>query len=200
MPEPTKFSKPRRPDEGGSTQLSRIVSQEIVEERCHVCTSPYRRAIDRMLAMGTGYTEISRVFNNEIDRRSISNHDKKHLGIEDAAVRRIIEHEMASAQESVEDGIQGAVARRVYLQTALQKAMEALVTGDATIEPKDAVNIIQLLEKLDTQTEGAQVEELKRQVTAYMQSMKEICPPEMWGAIVDRTNEILGVGPKQIEP
>lgn len=193
------FSKKPRPpnkddDDDGDKNLL-VVPEAWVEPRCHVCNSKYRRAIDRMVALGTNYSEISRFFGGEVDRRSISSHAKKHLNYEDAAIRRIIEREAAEAQEDAEEGIQGALTRRVYLNAALQKALEGLLRGNTSVEPKDAVQIIQLLDKLDSQTEGAAIDELRLQFNAFVQAIREICAPDEWQKILDRTRELLKLSP-----
>lgn len=147
-----------------------------------------------MIALGTSYSEISRIFSVQgakIDRRSISNHAQEHLNYEEAAIRRIIEQEAQDASENLEDGIKGAVTRRVYLNVGLQKALEALLSGDTVVEPKDAIAIIQLLDKLDTQTEGAALDELRVQFNAFVQAIREIAPPDMWHQILTRTKELL---------
>lgn len=193
MPEFRKPDKPKK-DGGGDKELLHI-PQSWTEPRCHVCMSKYRRAIDRMIALGTAYSEISRVFGGEIDRRSISNHAKKHLPYEEAAVRQIIDHEAEAAQENAEQGIRGALARRAYLNTALHKAFEALLAGDVVVEPKDAIAISQLLDKIDSQVEGAALDELRLQFNAFVQAIREVCEPEVWQRILDRTKQILNLSP-----
>lgn len=179
----------RKPQGGGNLPVPRDAIPGIVEPRCHVCKSNMRKAIDRLIAGGTNYSEIGRLFS--IDRRSISNHAKEHLGWEEAAVRRIIEHEARAAEEDLEEGIKGVLTRRVYLNVGLQKALDALLNGDVTVEPKDALAIIQHLDKLESQTEGAAIDELRVQFNAFVQAIREICPPEQWQKILDRTKELL---------
>lgn len=202
MPEPTKFSKPKAPD---STEVVPAVPavEEIVVTQCHVCASSYRRAIDKMLALGTPYTEISRIFGEEISRKSIANHAKEHLTYEDEAIRRLVANEVEAARESMEEGVSAAVSRRVYLQTLLHKAQEAMVLGDTPPEPKDALAAIQLLDKLDMNREATVAAELEIQMHAFITAIKEIVPEEMYYQILDRTKEIAGSvvnEPKQIAP
>jgi hypothetical protein len=142
-----------------------------------------------MLAMGTSYSELERVF--DIDRRSISNHDKNHLNIEDAAIRRIIEDEAIQARESMEDGIRGAVARRVYLESVVKKAQEALLNDETEIEIRDAIAAIEKLDKLDATTSEVQIEEMRTQFHAFMQAVKEIVEEELWDQIRHRTSALL---------
>lgn len=186
-----KFDPPPSRDDDEDKDDELVVPERWVESRCHVCTSEYRRAIDRMLALGTPYKEISRVFGGEIDRRSISNHDKKHLGYQDGAVRRIMEHEALAAKEDWEEGVSGAVHRRVYLTVGVQKAFEALVSGKAIVEPRDAIAMIQVLDKLDSETEGTAVDELRVQFNSFVQAIRESVPDEMWQKILDRTKVLL---------
>src|SRR4051812_9608222 len=94
----------------------------VTEPRCHVCTSPDRDKVERLIAHGTSASEIGRLFT--IDRRSVSNHTKEHLDWENAAIRKIIEDEAHAAEIDLEEGVKGVLSRRVYLQVALKKALE----------------------------------------------------------------------------
>jgi len=187
-----KFDKTRKETSVSTTKPDPVPG--MVESRCNVCKSQYRKAIDKMIAMGTSYVEISRIFSTEeksIDRRSISSHAEKHLNYEEAAIRRIVEREAQDAQQDIEEGVQGALTRRVYLNVGLQKALEGLLSGESIVEPKDAIAIIQLLDKLDGQAEGAALEEMRVQFQAFVQAIREELPPEAWQKILDRTKEIL---------
>lgn len=187
-----KFDKPQRGSNGngkGGDLTPRDAIPGIVEPRCHVCQSNMRKAIDRLIAAGTKYTEIGRLFG--IDRRSISNHAKEHLGWEEAAIRRIIEDEARAAEEDFEEGIKGVLTRRVYANVGLKKALDALLNNEVTVEPKDALALIQYLDKLESDTEGAAIDELRVQFNAFVQAIREICPPEQWQHILDRTKELL---------
>lgn len=163
----------------------------IVEPRCNVCKSQHRPAIDKLLAAGIGFTEISRSFNFEIDRRSIATHADKHMNYEDAAVRQIIEYEARQASENLEDGVKGVLARKAFLETALHKVHQAVLAGEAEVEVRDAIGIIQQLDKMDSTTQSAAVDEIRMQFNAFLQSMKEIVPQEDWERILSRTREIL---------
>lgn len=164
--------------------------QKIVEPRCHVCQSPHRDLIDRMLVLGTPYLEISRALQMEIDRRSISNHDKNHLALEDHAVRRILEAEAVKHAENIEDGIQGVITRRAALDIAIGKWFQDLAEDNIEIETKDAIAMIQLRDKLDGDTAATQVEEVKLQFQALLQAMKEVLQPEQLSRILTRGREL----------
>lgn len=163
---------------------------EIVEQRCHVCTSDYRRAIDKLLVLpNVSFSEIAATFG--IDRRSISNHAKKHLNYEEAAIRRIIEQEAQKADENVEDGVRGALTRRIFLQAYLQKSMESLLAGDMELSGKDAMAAIQMMDKIDGETEGAALDEIRVQFNAFVQAIREICSEEQMQQILTRTQVLL---------
>jgi hypothetical protein len=172
----------------------------INEPRCHVCQHPNRRAIDRLLAVGTRYTEISRLFSTEgkaLDRRSISNHATQHLNYEDAAIRQIIEAEAAEAKENLEEGVRGAFARRVALDIALKKGIDGIIDGETQVEPRDLIKLIELRERLDQQTATAQVDELWVQFNAFKQAVQDITTPDSRQQIMIRMREILEWGDKE---
>lgn len=200
MPEP---KPPKRvPKETKPAKPVPVVQGEIIEPRCHVCQSKYRTAIDRLLAFGTSYSEISRQFGGEIDRRSIANHAKEHLNYEQEAIRTIMEQRARAAQENLEEGVTVRTLRRAVLDTAILRAHESLVAGDAVVELKDAVKIIELAEKLDAHDHEIMEAEIEKQFNAFRSAMMEILDEATMFKIIDRTKEIYGRTvemPKQIE-
>jgi hypothetical protein len=159
------------------------------DPRCKVCSSDFSKAIDRMIALGTSYSEIGRMF--DVSRSSVGRHAKNHLNYQEAAVRQIIAREMEEAQTDIENGISGAIARRAYIDVAIQKGFEALLDNSVAVEVKDVATLIQLKEKMDGDTDGVAIDEVKTQFNAFMQAIREVAPPEMWEQIVNRTKELL---------
>jgi hypothetical protein len=185
-----KFDPPQKPDRPQPPAVRNSIPG-ITEPRCHVCISDFRAAIDKLLAQGvTPYAELERMF--QIDRRSISNHAKNHLGWEEAAIRRIVEQEAEKAHQNAEEGISGIARRRTFLEAYLEKALVALTDGEFELSGKDALAVIQHLDKLDATGEGVAVEQLRIQFNAFVQAIREICTPEQWQSILDRTRGILG--------
>lgn len=154
-----------------------------------------------MIALGTGHQEISRIFGGEIDRRSIGNHAKKHLAYEEAAIRSIIDTETVAANENAELGISGETKRRVILETILQKGFEQVVSDRAVIEPETILKTIEGLNKLDRNSSGAQLDEIKIQFHAFLQAIREISAqrgdPSLGSDILIRARQIVGL---QAEP
>lgn len=190
-----KFDPKNRDDEDKPDKDALVIPSQWVEPRCHVCTSDFRRAIDKMIAMGMGATEISRTFGGIIDRRSITNHAIKHLNYQEAAIRRIIEDETLKAQEDAEEGIKGMTKRKVYLEAVLHKAMEQLLGDEVVVEVRDAVSVIDTLSKFDQHTESLQLEIIKDQFNAFLQAIKEIAGQRgdktLGTEIFSRSREIL---------
>ncbi len=188
MPSFEKAKKNARQNAGGNLP-AKVPDAQVDEPRCHVCQHKKRHLIDKQLVKGTKFAEIGRIFG--IDRRSVSNHYRNHLNLEDAAMTRIIEREAAIIGEDFEEGVQGVLARRVYLETALKKAQEALLNEDITVEPKDAVAIIEKLDKMESESSEAIIAQMKIELAAYIQAMKEVVPGEMWINIQERMKELV---------
>ena len=187
-----EFKKPKKENaESKEVTKTPVVPMKYRDPRCKVCSSSFAKAIDRMIALGTSHSEISRLF--DISRSSIGRHAKNHLNYEEAAIRQIIAREAEEAQANIEEGINGALARRAYIDVAIQKGFESLVNDEVPIEVKDVATLIQLKEKMDSHTEGAAIDEVKTQFNAFVQAIREVAPPEMWEKILERTKELVQV-------
>lgn len=186
--EPT--SKKLGPGQNLSSVRIKSAVPEITEKRCHVCQHPHRHQIERLIALGTNYTSISKTFGGKPDRRSISTHAKEHLSYEQAAIREIIEHEAQQVQANYEDGLKGAVMYRSYLSAALKKAWDDLIEGNARIDPAVAIQIIQQMDKFDRESKTAASEELQFQFNCFMEAVKRIVPRDMWEEIAAETGKL----------
>lgn len=184
-----EFKKPKKETEE-SKEVSKAPVTPITyrDSRCKVCSSDFAKAIDRMIALGTSHSEIARIF--DISRSSIGRHAKNHLNYEEAAVRQIIAREAEEAQANIEEGISGALARRVYIDVAIQKGFESLINNETPIEVKDVATLIQLKEKMDSDYDGAALDEIKTQFNAIVQAVREVAPQEMWEKIATRAREL----------
>lgn len=172
---------------------------EHFEPRCKVCTSKYRHAIERLIALGTNYSEIERTFAHEIPRRSISSHAKDHLSYEQAAIREIIEHEAQQVQANHEEGVKGAVMYRSYLSAALKRAWDDLIEGNARIDPAVAIQIIQQMDKFDKESKSAAVDELRFQFNCFMEAVRRVVPRDMWEQIAVETQKTADRAQEEIE-
>jgi hypothetical protein len=184
-----EFKKPKK-ENTESKEVSKTPATPLTyrDIRCKVCSSDFGKAIDRMIALGTSHSEIARIF--DISRSSIGRHAKNHLNYEEAAVRQIIAREAEEAQANIEEGISGALARRVYIDVAIQKGFESLINNETPIEVKDVATLIQLKEKMDSEYGGAALDEIKTQFNAIVQAVREVAPQEMWEKIAIRAREL----------
>lgn len=172
----------------------------IKEPRCKVCQSPHRTLVDQMLVAGLSYSEIERQFAfAQIPRRSISTHKELHLGYEEAAIREVIERSAIADQKNYEQGVQRLVTKNAYLEVALQKGYDALVKNETMVEPKDAVKIIEQLQKLQDQNQGEALDELRVQFQMFMQSVKELVERDRWEDIVARTADLLRASGRTVD-
>lgn len=186
-----EFKKPAKSKSNESSkELSNapVAPMKYRDPRCKVCSSNFAKAIDRMIALGTSHSEISRLF--DVSRSSVGRHAKNHLNYEEAAVRQIIAREAQEAQADIEEGISGALARRAYIDVAIQKGFESLINDEVPIEVKDVATLIQLKEKMETDYEGAAIDEIKTQFNAIVQAVREVAPQEMWEKIAIRAREL----------
>lgn len=184
-----KFNKPEFDKDNKPAKVKPSTPTVYRDSRCNVCSSDFAKAIDRMIALGTSYSEISRIFG--VSRQSIGRHAKNHLNYEEAAIRQIIAREAEDAQANIEEGVQGAIARRVYIDVAIQKGFEALLNNEVPVEVKDVATLIQLKEKMDSDLDGAAIDEIRTQFNAFVQAIREVAPPEMWEKILERTKSLL---------
>jgi transcriptional regulator of heat shock response len=184
-----EFKKPKKENnESKKVTKTPVTPLTYRDIRCKVCSSDFGKAIDRMIALGTSHSEIARIF--DISRSSIGRHAKNHLNYEEAAVRQIIAREAQEAQANIEEGISGALARRVYIDVAIQKGFESLINNETPIEVKDVATLIQLKEKMDSDYDGAALDEIKTQFNAIVQAVREVVPQEMWEKIAIRAREL----------
>ena len=136
--------------------------------------------------------EIARIYG--LSHSSVANHAKEHISYETNAIRNIIAHEAALQEANIEDGVQGEMARNVFLRAYLQKATEALLDGDLNLSGKEAMATIDMLQKAEEQQFARQLEVLNAQMAAWIQAVKEYVPPDTWYDILERMKQILAEG------
>lgn len=167
----------------------------IHEPRCHVCTSPHRQFIEGLLIKGANYVWISEnvpgIDGDKIDRRSVSNHAKKHMSYQNAAIRAILEEEAEIASQNYEAGVRGAITHRGVLEVALRKAYEDIIAGVTTVEARDMIQLINTLQKMDEQREQVAVNELRAQVQAFVEAIRIETNPDTWERIFKRMKSIM---------
>jgi hypothetical protein len=180
---------------GGGNNGGAVVSfpvDEIVEPRCSICKSRFRRTMDQLLVMGVPFSEISRQFETEgITRRALSNHKRKHLSVEQAAIRQVIEEKARQIGEDVDNTKRSLLTRKGYMEIAMMKSYQSILDGTVVPEPRDVVAMISVMEKMEKDTAGAQVDEMMRDFNAFTQAVKEVVGSDMYDRILGNFKKIL---------
>jgi hypothetical protein len=161
----------------------------ITEPRCHVCQSPYRDFIEESLVKGHAYSRIARQIpadedGNQIDRRSISLHLEKHMDLQRTAIREELEQEAKALQQNVEEGSQGAKTDRGILKVLVAKGFDDVLNGVASVEPKDLIQIIKLLNELNSDASNSRAEETEVSLRIFVRAIQEVCDQATIAAIV----------------
>ena len=177
---------------GGGGAVVSFPVDEIVEPRCSICKSRFRRTMDQLLVMGVPFSEISRQFEVEgITRRALSNHKRKHLSVEQAAIRQVIEEKARQIGEDVDNTKRSLLTRKGYMEVAMMKSYQSILDGTVVPEPRDVVAMISVMEKMEKDTASFQVDEMMRDFNAFTQSVKEVVGPEMYDRILGKFKNIL---------
>jgi hypothetical protein len=165
----------------------------VYNERCNTCNHVARHTIDKMIVTpNISIREIARIY--DLSHNSVANHAREHISYETQAIKNIIAHEAAQQQANIEDGVQGEMARNVFLRAYLQKATEALLNGDLNLSGKEAMATIDMLKKAEEEQFARQLEVLNAQMAAWIQAVKELVAPDIWYDILSRMKQILDEG------
>lgn len=164
--------------------------ERIVEKRCHVCTHPYRDFIETMLVRGSSYLGIEQRVTPHVDRRSISNHYKNHMDLQDAALRYILEQEAKLQGQNFEEGVQDLVTKRGGLEVMFRKGLEDVQSGVTTVEPRDLVQIVKVLSDMDSEAHQAGLDEVRGQMQLFIQAIKDVCDRDVQAKIAARVKKL----------
>lgn len=156
----------------------------ITEPRCKVCTSEFRVFIERELVKGmasvTAIAESIPIGHNgeKIDRRSISNHAKKHMAIGDAVVRAQLEEEADLLKQNYQEGVQGALTTRGVLKVLIGKTYEDVLNGVVTAEVRDLIQMIKLVNEMETDTAQVKSDEAESTLRIFVRAVANVCDDE----------------------
>lgn len=160
-----------------------IAPERIVVKQCGICMHPFRNWIEAMLIKGMAYKTIADRVSPQVDRRSVSLHYKKHMDLQDAALRIIIEDEARLQGIDYENGIQDAITKRGVLEVMVRKGFEDVLSGTTTVEPRDLIQIAKLLAEMDQHQHAVGLEEYRNQVAIFIRAIRAVCDPETQDAI-----------------
>lgn len=163
---------------------------EYIDPRCRVCTSPHRREIELHISAGASYKSTAEYFEKftppgetPVSRESISRHIRKHANLMNAALRRAMERRAAIAEENLKE-MEGTILNAGgVLDGLLLKGWEAVLHHEVEFKPKDILDILDRIARMDALTQRADYEELEAQSMAFIEAVKSIVPRDMWNQI-----------------
>ena len=176
------------------TQAAR--PSQIVEPRCGVCQHDYRSFIEMLLVKGASYKSIEERITPKVSRQSISNHYKKHMDLQDAALRALLEREAEIQGYNHEEGVTDLITARGALEVALRRGYEGLVDKTAKVEPRDLIQIVRVLADMDEGREQVSLEAARMQVEIFMEAIRQVVPQEYWSQIGEKVAELRSEDPQ----
>lgn len=163
--------------------------------QCHVCQHPFRDWIEMMLIRGATYKGLQdRVppaqGQNKLDRRSIANHYKNHMDLQDAAMRAILEREASLQSQDFEEGVEGAITKRGVLEVLMHKGYQDVIDGVTTVEVRDLVQLVKVIGEMDSHSGQVGLDEARAQVQIFIQAIKTVCSLEQQSDIAAEVKKL----------
>jgi hypothetical protein len=165
------------------TAMAAVAPPAIVKPRCHVCQSPHRLWIERMLVKGMAYKAISDQIPDGPDRRSISRHYKEDMALDQQAIRALLEEEADLLGQNYEEGVRGAITLRGMLDVLIRKGYEDAISGITTVEIKDISQMMKLYKEMNADTGNTAVEEARTAIEIFKGAIQNVL---IKGDIIDR--------------
>jgi hypothetical protein len=155
----------------------------ISHPNCDVCQSPHRLWIDRQLVKGIAYKAIADSIPEGPSRKSIANHWKVHMALDQAVIRAELEEEANLLGQNLEEGVRGAFTLRGALGVLVRKGYQDAVDGITTVEPRDLIQMIRALNEMNTNAASTAVEEAKTSIGIFLAAIQNVL---IKGDIIDR--------------
>jgi hypothetical protein len=181
----------QRGDRAAMAEHTKLIAPErIFESRCDTCNHPFRDWIEMMLVRGIAYKTLGDRVSPKVSRKSLANHHREHMDLQDTALRAMLEREARMQGIDVEEGIEDLITKRSVLETMVRKGFEDVVNGVTTVEPRDLVQITKLLADMDTHSHQVGLDELRAQVQIFIQAIKDVCSAEEQNKIGQRVAQL----------
>lgn len=141
---------------------------------CQTCQSPHRLWIERRLMKGDSYKAIAESIPEGPDRRSISNHAKKHMPLDSAIVRAVLEEEAGLLEQNIEEGVAGAFSVRGAFNVLIRKGYEDALSGVTTVEVRDLIQLARVFNEMESSAALQATEEAKMAVRIFMEAIQNV--------------------------
>lgn len=164
----------------------KIAPPAITVGSCSVCQHTYRDWIELMIGKGMAYAAISRRVppegvTEESFRKAISNHAKKHMRLQEIAMRAIMEEEASTLNQNYEESVRGAITAQGIVEIAIRKAFDNIQNDVAFVEPKDLIQLIKLQREMQSNSSDIAVEQARIQVQIFIQAIKDVAKHRLDG-------------------
>jgi len=158
---------------------------------------------DQMLAVGTPDAAILRALvyeNAKLDPHdrvtidSIRDHTSRHFPVQQVAratYREILERRASENQVDFVEGVAIALTPIAFYEVVMTKAFRTLVDDRTEVSVETGLRAAEKLQSvLDGRQRGTDVLELKVQLGQIGEAVRSVVPQSMWGAIVEKLEEL----------
>ena len=162
-----------------------------------------RGKVNQMLAMAAPYAGIVRALaadNAELDKcdrvtlDSIRTHATKHFPVQSVAkatYRDIVERRAQENRIDFIEGVATALTPLAFFEVVMAKAFRAVVDDGTEVSVETGLRAAEKLQSvLDGRERGTDILELKVQLYQIGQAVRSVVPESMWGAIIEKLEEL----------
>jgi hypothetical protein len=152
----------------------------ISEPRCHVCQHPNRLFIEQQIVKGRSASSIAQSVppnpetGKALDHRSIKGHYQKHMDLDSAVIRGVMDEEAQLLGQNIEEGLAGAFSIRGALNVLIRKAFDDAMAGITTVEPKDLIQMAKLYNDMDSSSATKMIEEAQSSISIFMAAIQNV--------------------------
>ena len=175
-----------------------------LEPRCRICRNDLvRKKVNDLLATGASYAMIVRALaadNAELDNcdrvtiDSVRNHCGRHFPVQNVAkatYREILERRAKANGVDFVEGVATALTPVAFLETVMVKSYETLVDSDTKVDVHTGMVAAGRLQSLiDSRDYDHELLVMKVQLGQICEAVKSTVPQEMWGAIIEKLEEL----------
>jgi hypothetical protein len=191
-------------DIADSIELAPHLNGFHLEPRCRVCRNDQVwTKVNDMLATGASYAYIVRALaadNDKLDKcdrvtiDSVRNHCGRHFPVQNVAratYREILERRARENRIAFLAGVATALTPIAFFETVMVKSYETLVDSDAKVDVNTGMIAAGRLQSLmNTSDYERELLVLKVQLGQISEAVRSVVPESMWGAIVEKLEEL----------
>jgi hypothetical protein len=187
-----------------SSALAPRINGFHLEPRCRICRNDsVRRKVNDLLATGAGYAMVLRALgedNAKLDKRdrvtidSIRNHCQRHFPVQHvarASDREILERRARENRVDFIEGVGTAITPIAFLETVMVKSYETLVDSNTKVDVNTGILAAGRLQSLiGSRDYRIDIAEMRVQLGKISAAVRSVVPQSMWGAIVEKLEEL----------